>query len=161
MQKSQNFSRLSILIIILVIALLIGLFFSIRFMRGAQAELAKIRRPMTPNERVIKDCTVMANEYLPGQCAYSWDEENLVLTLYFWDDSFKNAGISAKSGNKRSLESWESLRSVIVSLSKNMQQKFIDENLGTSVVVCAVDPGNHDTVFIMANNGKLLYDAAA
>lgn len=142
-------------IVFLVLGVLALVFFAFVFLVPA------ILGPVNgkTEEAVVRECVSMAEDYLPGQNAYEYDSEKHILTMFFWDSSFKNGGVSAKSGNKKAVEAWDSLSSVIVSLSAHMQQKFKDAGYGTSVAVCAVDPANHDQVFIMANNGRLLYDA--
>lgn len=158
-KQNKESKTVYILLGVVIAVLLCGLVFGLQIIAHPPVISLPAKSPTKTNEQVIRECVAMADEYLPGQNSYEWDSEKHVFTMFFWDQSFKNGGISAKNGNKKAMEAWESLRSVIVSLSAHMQQKFKDAGLGTSVAVCAVDQNNHDTVYIMANNGKLLYDA--
>ena len=111
------------------------------------------------NEQIMQACMDSLEQSFPGRCFSEWDKEKYIFTAFIADSNIKTVGLSANSGNKDSLKSWSDLCASFSELSGAMQQKFKDAGYGTSVAVCAVDPANHDTVFIMANNGRLLYDA--
>lgn len=111
------------------------------------------------NEQIRQACMDSLEQSFPGRCFSEWDKEKYIFTAFIADSNIKIVALSANSGNKDSLKSWSDLCALFSELSGAMQQKFKDAGYGTSVAVCAVDPANHDTVFIMANNGRLLYDA--
>lgn len=150
---------LYVLLGVVVIGLLCVLGFGINTILRSSAPSVVPTPAGVTNEQVMQACMDSLEQSFPGRCFSEWDKEKYIFTAFIADSNIKTVGLSANSGNKDSLESWSDLCASFSELSGAMQQKFKDAGYGTSVAVCAVDPANHDTVYIMANNGRLLYDA--
>lgn len=110
-------------------------------------------------EEVIQQCMHIAEDYKPGSVEYEFDKARDTFTLFIWDDSFAPAGKSAKAGDTDALEAWDDLLLSLKKICASMQIKFRDAGYGTTVAVAAVDPGNHDTVYVLVSKNKVLYDA--
>lgn len=110
-------------------------------------------------EQLMKNYMGVIEQSYPGHCSYEWDKESRTFTVFVWDQDIKTVGLSAKSLDFKSRSAWSDICDLFSDLSESIQQKFREAGFVVSVSVCAVDPANHDTVYIMANNGRLLYDA--
>lgn len=110
--------------------------------------------------RVAQDCFDITKRTLSGfSVSYDLDEERDTFTLFIGEESIKKTGVSAKAGYKNSQESWKDLTDKLLSICGSLQKRFVNAGHGTTVAVCAVDPEDHDKVFLMVSKGKVLYDA--
>ena len=110
-------------------------------------------------EEVIQQCMLVAEDYKPGSVEQEFDKARDTFTLFVWDDSFAPAGKAAKAGDTDALDAWDELLTSLKKICASMQIKFRDAGYGTTVAVAAVDPGNHDTVYVLVSKSKVLYDA--
>lgn len=149
-RRSKNLLTV-IAIVLLLLTVFCSAFRSISDGTQAQVKLSK--------DGVIQCCVSVAEEYMPGKTIYEWDKGRDTFTVFLWDDSFKSAGLAAKSGDAAALDAWDDFILGLKTICAAMQIKFRDAGYGTTVAVAAVDPDNHDSVYVLVSKNKVLYDA--
>lgn len=138
------------------IILLLGMFF---YNMAINFQSRNVEEKSSSKEEVIQQCMRIAEDYRPGAVEYEFDKARDTFTLFVWDDSFAPAGKAAKAGDTDALDAWDELLTSLKKICASMQIKFRDAGYGTTVAVAAVDPGNHDTVYVLVSKSKVLYDA--